>query len=352
VPTAACDQVNVDPGWATPLLVYSEAELQRLYAAIPPTLQVHFALKSCYRLPVLRCLKQLGAGAEVMSPLEWDLAVAAGWSGPEIVVNGLGRSSEFLHTACAAGSLIVLDCEDDLERLLGVVGERRARVGVRLRPSLEEKRPYAIPSKLGSGDDLLERCRGDARLELCAVHVHAASQETDPDFYAELVRQLRRYAVPLIDIGGGFDTEFDFHRLPFEGVIVEPGRYLVNSAGFVLTTVVAVKGDYVVVDAASSTLMPHKEASYVPLRQGGYVCTLVDGITSLSSVLIRECRLPRRPEVGERIVLRNCGAYTSAMAQFWAHPPMPVAFLTKDGEFRWDLDPATLRRCRRELLGC
>ncbi len=98
--------------------------------------------------------------------------------------------------------------------------------------------------------------------------------------------------------------------------------------------------------------MPHKEASYrvVEPEEGEVEVTLVDGITSLTSVIGR-ARLARMPRSGDRLILAECGAYTSALAQFWAYPPMPILFEDESGALVWDLSPQTLRDCRRLLLG-
>lgn len=334
--------------WPTPLLVYVESDLQK---PIPPEIRCHYALKSCYRPSVLQALRRLGHGVEVMSELEWQLARAAGWSGEDIIVNGLGRSPEFLRQVCADGNWVVVDSLADLER----IPREYPRLGVRLKDPY-----YTRDSKLGlTGADrerVLER-----RPPL--FHVHIASQERDARVYLQALELIPDQA-EIVDLGGGFDSELPAEFFPellagFRArfgdrpLWIEPGRYLVNSAGYLLTTVLAQKDGYLVVDAGTNTMMPHKEASYRLLHPapGPLRYTLVDGITSLSSVLLRDCGFAEPPRVGDRLLLGNCGAYTSAMAQFWAFPPIPVAFLNRAGELQWDLSPEQLRECRRLYLG-
>jgi diaminopimelate decarboxylase len=316
--------------------------------------RIHFALKSCYRPPVLRCLRRLGAGAEVMSALEYDLALAAGWDPADIVVNGLGRSVEFLSRA--SGSLIIIDSLDDLRR----VPAGPVRLGVRLRPPVDG--PYGQPSKLGLEGEELALVLADPRVEL--LHVHVTSQALDPSPYLQALEWLAHTGLPGdIDLGGGLELPdapwlaaigARFAELfPKRRLLLEPGRALVNAAGFLVTTVTAVKGFNVVVDAGTNCLMPHREATYRVLQPGpGEVrVNLVDGITSLTSVLLRDVGLERLPRVADRLILGNCGAYTSSMSQFWGLDPVPTAFLDRDGELHPDLTIEQLRAARKLLLG-
>lgn len=320
----------------TPCLVYSEDRLQKAYRSIPH--RVLYALKACYRPCVLKSLLALGAGAEVMSPMEYELALAAGFAPRDVVVNGLGRTGEFLGRAAADGALIVVDCLQELERI-----PEGARLGVRIK--LDVPGPYGRPSKLGLTPE--EAAPLLARAEL--LHAHVASQESDGELFRFVARELRKLSpTARIDVGGGWEV---FPEVDDE-VWVEPGRYLVNHAGLVVASVISVKGRYAVLDASTSTLMPHKEATYrvIHPEAGETEVILVDGITSLTSV-IASAGLSAVPRPGDKILMENCGAYTSALAQFWAFPPMPVAFLRVGGELEWDLTPETLAACRRLLLG-
>ena len=330
--------------WPTPHLIYGESALREAYESLRG-FHVLYALKACYRPCVLRTLRALGAGAEVMTEMEYDLARSAGFE--EIVVNGLGRSEAFLQRAASDGALIVVDCLQELERI-----PSSARLGARVKLDLGEfpDKLYACDSKLGLTQGELENL--GRPLEL--LHVHVASQETDVDYFRWVYQSLAAVRDRLgfqarLDLGGGWEV---FPSDLPERVTVEPGRYLTNRAGRLVTSVVSVKPPYLILDAGTSTMMPHKEASYrvVVPASGDIEVVLVDGITSLTSVL-GKARLAHMPEAGERLELTECGAYTSALAQFWAYPPIPVIFERADGVMAWDLSPQTLRECRRLLLG-
>jgi diaminopimelate decarboxylase len=331
-----------------------------------------------------------------MSANEYRLARAAGFAGNQILCNGLGRGAGLLATACADGARIIVDDRDDLEALLSGLptsGEK-VRVGLRIKPDLSAfpNSPYAgHRHKLGIRPDsaefqtIVETCRCHPALVLDLLHVHAASEECSGRLFCQLLSEMGRVAASLketagvqitsIDLGGGFaaaaaplqpdifaEIGATFVSLFGDGVelLLEPGRYLVDSAAYVLATVTAVKPDggiyYLVTDAGTNTLMPFSESSYALLRprggaHGPFRVSVVDGITSLRSVVIHETGLATLPRPGDRILLANCGAYTSALASFWVYDPIPVAFLSQSGNLSMDLTPQQISHARSLLLG-
>jgi diaminopimelate decarboxylase len=401
------ERIWTDRSLSPPLLVYCEEIIFQLLDAIgyagrsvsAGRASVYFAVKSCYRPAVLRCLAALGVGAEVMSWNEFQLARTAGFPDSRILCNGLGRSPELLDAAYRAGARIVIDSLTDLQRVEELLdkGLGPARLGLRLKPDMSAFPGTAYASdrhKLGLREGsqefaaVLERCTSNPLLRLDLLHVHAASNQTDAELFVhlldELAGSLRRIEstypairIQSVDLGGGF-AAFDVENLSAardlfgriarhfnqlfgdRELIIEPGRYLIDSAAFVLATVQAVKQDagrcYMVTDASTNTLMPFKEATYrlvhpQPDPEGRHRVAVVDGITSLTSIVIPEVRLQHLPAVGERVLLANCGAYTSALSKFWVYDPLPVAFLDRSGRMEIDLHLDQIREARRLILG-
>jgi hypothetical protein len=54
--------------------------------------------------------------------------------------------------------------------------------------------------------------------------------------------------------------------------------------------------------------------------------------------------------VGQRLLLGNVGAYTTAMSQFWAFPPVPTYFLSSNNDLQADLTLERIRKAREQLL--
>ncbi len=353
----------------TPELIYSRPDLDRAVAAFQAARphRLYFALKACYRPPVLRHLAQLGLGAEVMSELESWLAQRAGFE--ELICNGLGRSPEFLSWAARGeGRRLVIDSALEAAEVRG------RRVGLRLSLELSQDEGYQQISKLGLVPDSVEFRTAREAVEVEFLHLHLASQKREASLFVSLMGQLETLVpqfprLKAIDFGGGWETAQDLiegelerfgrlfrERFPSLELWLEPGRGLVNGAGYVVTTVIGRKHsrgrNFIILDAPTNTLMPHKEATYRLLHpEPGerYRADLVDGITSLTSTIKHGVGFARPPEVGERLVLGNCGAYTSSMSQFWAHRPVRIRYF--DGErFLPDLGMEEMRRLEEALF--
>lgn len=391
----------------TPALIYSERRLRHqasilfdgLRGAFSGHVEAYFAVKSCYCRPVLRVIRSIGFGAEVMSELEFDLASSCDIQGSQIMVNGLGRPLELFVKAIRSQSTIILDSEGDsakLRRALDHIGGA-ARVGIRIALDMRSvpSSPYASSShklglRMGSRElnSVLDYCEADQRVTLSVLHAHFSINERARDTYEHGLRQLADIAARIeeqyhrihfegIDIGGGFatyDSSEDplarsfFHEIGllaekyFAGrsLLLEPGRYISNPSGYVVATVTDVKRVedrwVVVTDATTNVLVPVSSRRHIlldpqPTLGGRYEIAVVDGITSPDNVVIPALRLACLPEVGQRILLGNCGAYTDVLAHVWAFQPFPVYFVDGNNTTSVVRSAAVVAKCSSLFLG-
>jgi diaminopimelate decarboxylase len=93
----------------TPAYVYNadairrqHARLDAAFAALPH--RICFAVKANSNLAVLRVLRDLGAGADIVSGGELQRALAAGFDPARIVFSGVGKSRSELEEGSAPGS--------------------------------------------------------------------------------------------------------------------------------------------------------------------------------------------------------------------------------------------------------
>jgi diaminopimelate decarboxylase len=372
----------------TPHLVYDLAGVQASYELMrdeiratlgaPPS--IHFAMKACYDEPVLTRLLAAGAGAEVMTGLELDTALRLGFPGDRLVFNGLGRPLAALRQACQAGARVCVDSAGDLDRLVAAAAasERPVRVGIRVRLDVSQfpHSPYARSRvKLGVSPDrprfweLVARIAREPGLTLDFLHVHAGINETTSALSRALLAQLRRVRAAVearwpttrltaVDLGGGLAQSPDdaltratlrdigsafAEHFPDLDLILEPGRFVVNSSGYVVATVTDLVADddedfwHVLTDATTNVLIPTSAARYAwwsPPKGDAYAVSITDGITSPDNVVVPYVRVGRLPRVGERIVLANCGAYTNVFHCRWGYDPFPVSYVDRDGRLR------------------
>lgn len=370
----------------TPAYIYNAEVIRRQFrrldqALAPVAHKICFAVKANSNLAVLRLFRDLGAGADIVSGGEMRRALAAGFPATRIVFSGVGKSVEELEAALTAGvGHIHLESADELAKL-GAIAERLGKtvvVGIRVNPDVTaETHPYIATGQGGIKfgvpfDQVLELAlavhrHGRFRLESIAMHI--GSQILDPTPYREgviklvdLVRRIRGAGIDTLrnlDIGGGLgiryrdETPLDPTRfvdaiLPVAretglSIVLEPGRFLVGSAGVLLTTVLSRKHsggkELVLVDAGMNDLVrPSHYMAYhemVELETHGRRAAQVDvvgPVCETGDFLARDRLLPGL-SAGERLAVLGAGAYGFVMASSYNSRPRPAEVLV-DGA-RW-----------------
>ena len=251
------------------------------------------ACKAVPLQPLLRFYAEAGAGCEVASPGELELALAAGFTPETIVFDSPAKTMTELKRAVSLGVSMNIDNFEELERLDAIFDGQAtsaqasdsvvtsARVGVRINPQLGTGTIGALStatqtSKFGIGladpgarEALIEAYL--ARPWLTQIHVHSGSQgigldqaAAGIDVVVELAKEVnaraaqvhgRERQITRIDIGGGLPVNFageditptfaEYRAVLEEQVpdlfdfdiITEFGRALLAKAGTILTHV-------------------------------------------------------------------------------------------------------------------
>ena len=92
----------------TPAFVYNAEAIRGRYRSLDAALRpiphrICFAVKANSNLAVLRILRDLGAGADIVSSGELARVLAAGFDPAHIVFSGVGKTADELRTAIGAG---------------------------------------------------------------------------------------------------------------------------------------------------------------------------------------------------------------------------------------------------------
>ena len=95
----------------TPAFVYNAAAIRERYRSLDAALgsiphRICFAVKANSNLAVLRILRDLGAGADIVSSGELARVLAAGFDPGHVVFSGVGKTADELRTAISLGSAI------------------------------------------------------------------------------------------------------------------------------------------------------------------------------------------------------------------------------------------------------
>ncbi|HEX2217851.1 MAG TPA: diaminopimelate decarboxylase [Gemmatimonadales bacterium] len=378
--TAVADTVG------TPAYLYNARVIRRQFRALDQALapvphRVAYAVKANSNLAVLRILRDLGAGADIVSGGELARALAAGFEPEHIVFSGVGKTDEELTAAVEAGiGHVHLESVSELAALGRIVERLRRpmRVGIRVNPDVTaETHPYIATGqggiKFGVPVDqvvpLALQVRQHSLLTLDTVAMHIGSQLLDPAPYAEGVRRLLELVAELrqsgvdtlrtLDVGGGLGIRYRDER-PLDpaalaaaivppvresglALVMEPGRYLVGSAGILLTTVLSRKysggKELVIVDAGMNDLVRpshymayHEMAEVEPRGRAEGEVDVVGPVCETGDFLARDRMLPGLDR-GERIAVLGAGAYGFVMASNYNTRPRPAEVVVDDG--RW-----------------
>jgi diaminopimelate decarboxylase len=371
--------------FGTPLYAYSAdmiaaryREVDEAFSGYPHT--VHYALKANSTLAIARLLRSLGAAADANSGGEIEVALRAGFTPPEIVFTGVGKSDAELARAIELGlRSINAESEGEIERIDAIASARgtRARVAVRVNPDIDARSHPHISTgrknnKFGVAiEDAREMClrmRGRPGIQIVGLHSHVGSQIThlEPlqhaaEALARLACELRRSGIEIehLDIGGGLGIPYEGQPVPSArdyaaavlpfvqktglALVLEPGRYLVGQAGVLITRVVDIKPQaggklFVIVDTGMTELMRpmlygafHRIEPVLPSAAPEAVVDFVGPVCETTDTLGKDRRLPE-PAVGDLMVVFDAGAYGAVMASNYNRRPMPAEVLIQDGQ--------------------
>lgn len=339
-------------------------------------LVVAYSYKTNYMPCALRTLHALGAWAEVVSELEYDLAGRLGVSPDRIVFNGPIKSDRALSRALACGSLLHIDSLDEAERIAALapsLATADPRIGLRINLRHPEGEGHRARSRFGLPLDDVGRAvdvLAAAGLAPTSLHGHLATKNRGIEDFRGLVSELGEAAkllgvdqIDTIDVGGGFGFSppdvrsrdyptFEAYadaiqaalaesdpRLPGKRLIIEPGMAMINDSVRFVTSVAATKRvggrNLAFLDGSIHTVKPTRHGINLPVRvfdaSGapktscttrydlvGYTC-MDDDYLAIDQDL---------PELlpGDRIEIAHVGAYTMvfkprfirAMPAVWA----------------------------------
>ena len=382
--------------FGSPLYVYDagviEAAYRRIEAAFAGVdLLLAYSVKANSNLEILRRLRTLGAGADIVSRGELHRCLAAGISPNDIVFAGVGKTEVEMEAALEAGILAFnVESAEELQ-VLGQVAERLGKpapIALRVNPDIVADTPHEY-TRTGHGatkfgipvDRVLDLYRSVAdhpMLEIRGIDVHIGSQILEPAPYETALDQVLKLAseasaegidLEFVDLGGGFGVGYEGEgglsvedlaamvvpRVSETGLrlILEPGRFIVGEAGILVTEVLYVKHSgpktFVVMDGGMTELIRpshyqgfHRIEPVVLREEAAHeVVDVVGPICETGDFLARD-RLLQMPNHGDLLAVHTAGAYGFVMASNYNSRPRPAEVVVDGAE-------VTLAR-RRESL--
>jgi len=352
--------------------------------------RLFFAVKANTNLNILKLIKEHGIGAEVVSPGEIFVCKKAGFKGSEILYNNVARKKDEIIYALKNGITYFNFESINQAIILAKIAEqmnRRVKVFVRINPGIFPRtHPHlstgSESSKFGIRmeelPEVAKTIKGLKFIELVGIHCHIGSQILSPKPFirattkvGEAIEYFRDngYAIKYVNLGGGFGIPYRPSENPlnfapivkcyrnFKGeynveIFLEPGRFFVANAGYILTRVIDKKQRnhlpiYMIDAGMTENPRPalynayhhieplfEKNGRRFKIRVTGPLCENADefGVFNLPEL-----------NIGEYLLIHNSGAYTRTMASTYNGRPLCAEYLI-DSRLRLIRKKQPLRR--------
>ena len=285
--------------YETPFYCYSLSQLKNNYYRFNNAFKeiepiICFSVKSNANLNLLRELKKMGAGADVVSIGELFKAIKAGINPNKIVFSGIGKTEKEIKAAIKKNILLInieSESEANLINSISKKFSKKTSIGIRLNPNVTGKTHQKIST--GGKDekfglvykDFINLCKKINKmknLHLKGISVHIGSQITSVEPFKKVliiidkIINKTKINFEFIDLGGGMGISYlkkekqinlkkyaklvnKFLKNKDSKIIFEPGRFIIGNAGILITKIIYIKKsnnrNFVILDAGMNNLM-------------------------------------------------------------------------------------------------
>ncbi len=378
--------------YGTPTYVYEEnrirANFRRALAAFRKyydDFRFFYAIKANNNLAVANILRQEGAGIDAASVNEILLAQKLGLGGEDVMFSGNFLSDDDIRQGLESGVIFNLDDISLLPRVIKL--GRPEFLSFRVNPGYGKSEVGDFVTNAGPGakfgvhpDQVMDayRLAKEAGVKRFGAHMMPGSCIRDPEYFrfiTELLMDIIGHAAreldinfDFIDLGGGLGIPYkhEDHLLDIEKaaslvadvfqkkiaeyglkpprLMMEPARYFVGDAGYILGQVHAIKDSYsrIIGTDVSMNILAR------PAMYGSYHHIYVNGredeprtkvglcgqVCENTDFWVRDRELPSGIALNDIIVVENAGAYGYAMSYQYNGRLKPAEVLV-NGKQHW-----------------
>ncbi len=371
--------------YGSPLYAYEEETIRQRFRELKEgipyrNLRIYYACKANTNPHIMRILMEEGAYADVLSPGEIMMALKAGFSPEQIMFTATSVTDEEMKFAIERKIMVNCDALSQLERY-GKLNPN-SKVCVRINPDVGGGHHGHVitggpESKFGIYYNKVGEIKAVAKkhgLKITGIHQHIGSGILEAEKFMLSMKVLLKTAsefegLEFVDFGGGIGVPYrpEQKRLDIKALgkkmaetftafcksygngkelalCIEPGRYPVAEAGFLLCTVNTIKetpkhrfagvdtgfnqliraamyGSYHQIIVANNVESKKKEKVAI----AGNVCESGDVFTRDEKGIV-DRELPPLKE-GDVIAILNAGAYGFAMSSNYNTRQRPVEVL-------------------------
>ena len=376
--------------FGTPTYVYDEQKIRANYRKVNetfrkyyPNFEMFYAVKSCNNPAIVNILRQEGAGADCASVNEILLAKSVGLEGEKVMFSGNFLSDDDIKQGLESGVIFNLDDVSLLPRLLKF--GKPELLSFRVNPGYGKSNVGEYVTNAGPNakfgihpDKVIDayRMAKEAGIKRFGAHMMTGSCITDAEYFPfvtgllmDIIGKVSKELdidFEFVDLGGGlgipykpgepaldlekaakltaemFQKKSEEYGMKPPQLKLEPARYFVGNAGWVIGTVHAIKESYRTIagtDIGMNILVrPAFYGSYhhifvdgkedharKPWGMGGQLCENTD-------FWVKDRELPEDLSEGDIVICENAGAYGFGMSYQYNGRLRPAEVLVNNGE--------------------
>jgi len=376
--------------FGTPVYVYDANKIEEnidnlrkniLYKKI----SIKYACKANSNLHILKLIKEKGLGLDTVSYGEVALGLKAGFLPKDIIFTGDNTTEEEFEFCVKNNVIINIGSIFQLD----LFGKKYPNKDIMIRVNPDVGTGHhdhcitgGASSKFGIYIDQIEEAKKVAKkhnLRIKGIHSHIGSGILDTDIFIEamqiILKESKKFDnLDIIDIGGGIGIPYYEHDKPIDlkvlgekitksieefnkeygkevELFIEPGRYIVGNAGYLLAEVVNKKKtplfNFIGINTGFNHLIrPMAYGSHHRIINGsnynsgktgfylvtGNLCESGDIFTKINGE--KEPYKIDEPNYKDIMVILDAGAYGYSMASNYNFRERPAEVMIKDGIIR------------------
>jgi diaminopimelate decarboxylase len=373
-------------GIETPFYLYDELRIRKNISFLKEVFSedifdLYFAVKANDSLAVLKIIHTEGLGAETVSPGEIFLTREIGFKPKRILYNNVAKKRDEVLFSLRKGvidfnfeamdqALLIERCAKEMKK--------KPRLYVRINPGIIPGTHTHLATgsplskfgiELGDLRKIISTVKKFQFSRLVGIHSHIGSQILTPSSFIKAAKSVSRVievliasgiSIDCVNLGGGFGIPYRHEEKDLDlkpvgrayrelakrygvRILLEPGRFIVGNAGYIVTKVLSVKKrggvDLYIVDAdmnenprpAMYRAYHHIESLYH--RKGKRRKGRVAGPLCENSNEFGTFSLPPL-KVNDILIMHNSGAYTRTMGSNYNGRLLSAEYVFKNGRIR------------------
>ena len=366
--------------FSTPIYCYSLKKIKKNILNFKSNFKkiiplICFAVKANTNVSILKEIKSLDLGADVVSIGELMKALKAGIKPQKIVFSGVGKTQKEIEYAINK-KILLINTESKSEILeIEKIAKRKKKViniGIRLNPNTDPRTISQISTgkkenKFGVDEkiflQLVSYVKSSKNLNLKCLSVHIGSQILDYKPYQKMLAVIDRiikkskYKFEYIDLGGGMGIDYSHNDTNLNlqkysqciqkflknknfKIIFEPGRSIIGNTAILITKIIYIKEgykkDFIILDAAMNDFMrpalygsEHKIVPVNKIRKiskkiyefVGPICESTDKFSTIKKF--------QKLDEKDFLAICDVGAYGTSLSSNYNVRPKPIEILIK-----------------------